>query len=378
MTADVGFLRELVTTPGPSGFEEPVQEVVRRRFAAVAAPETDVLGNVVATVNRRVAARRDRRARRPARSAGDLGRRARLRLLRQARRHRRHAAARPGRRLWGRDGAVDGVIGKRPTHLIPEAERGKAPEIADSGSTSAPATAPRRSPASPAATRSPSLPTSSSSAAASSPAAASTTAPASTWWRGPSSSTRLIPAPPSSPLSRRSRKRQVHGGARAVAPPAARLRHRRRRRVATDQPEVDSGAPAAPPRSAADHLSGRRQHRAHRACARWRPPRRCRCSSRRSRRHPDRQQWLQTTGAGAAALNLGIRALHALAPRGRAPRRPRSGGAAHRRRRASSRRVIKLAAASAGPALVSSTPRPRGAARRWGRWCSARNGADVA
>ena len=51
MTADVGFLRELVTTPGPSGFEEPVQEVVRRRFAAVAAPETDVLGNVTATVN---------------------------------------------------------------------------------------------------------------------------------------------------------------------------------------------------------------------------------------------------------------------------------------------------------------------------------------
>ena len=39
----------------------------------------------------------------------------------------------PGRAVvvWGRGGAVDGVIGKRPTHLIPEAERGKAPDVAD-------------------------------------------------------------------------------------------------------------------------------------------------------------------------------------------------------------------------------------------------------
>ena len=51
MTPDVGLLRDLVTAFGPSGFEQPVQEVVRRRLAAVAAPETDVLGNVVATVN---------------------------------------------------------------------------------------------------------------------------------------------------------------------------------------------------------------------------------------------------------------------------------------------------------------------------------------
>ena len=38
MTPDVGFLRDLVTAFGPSGFEQPVQEVVRRRVARVAAP----------------------------------------------------------------------------------------------------------------------------------------------------------------------------------------------------------------------------------------------------------------------------------------------------------------------------------------------------
>lgn len=132
MTADVGFLRELVTTPGPSGFEEPVQEVVRRRFAAVAAPETDVLGNVVATVNPGGSPRVVIAA-----HADQLGL--------QVTWVDEHgfvyfdklggidAMLLPGRAvvLWGRDGAVDGVIGKRPTHLIPEAERGKAPEIAD-------------------------------------------------------------------------------------------------------------------------------------------------------------------------------------------------------------------------------------------------------
>jgi len=132
MTADVGFLRELVTAPGPSGFEEPVQELVRRRFAAVAAPETDVLGNVVATVNPGgaphvvVAAHADQ--------IGlqvtwvdehgfvyfdKLGGVDPLLL--------------PGRAvvIQGRRGAVVGVVGRRPMHLIPEAERGKAPDIAD-------------------------------------------------------------------------------------------------------------------------------------------------------------------------------------------------------------------------------------------------------
>ena len=36
MTADLEFLRELVMAPGPSGFEQPVQEVVRARLAPLA------------------------------------------------------------------------------------------------------------------------------------------------------------------------------------------------------------------------------------------------------------------------------------------------------------------------------------------------------
>jgi len=132
MTVDVGFLRELVTTPGPSGFEEPVQEVVRRRLATVADPETDVLGNVTATVNAGgsphvlIAAHADQ-----------IG----LQVTWVDERGFVYfdklggvdAMLLPGRAVvvWGRGGAVEGVIGKRPTHLIPEAERGKAPDVAD-------------------------------------------------------------------------------------------------------------------------------------------------------------------------------------------------------------------------------------------------------
>ena len=50
MAPDVGLLRDLVTAFGPSGFEQPAQEVLRRRVAPVAAPETYVLGNVDATL----------------------------------------------------------------------------------------------------------------------------------------------------------------------------------------------------------------------------------------------------------------------------------------------------------------------------------------
>src|ERR1700690_3077698 len=132
MKPDVGFLRDLVTAFGPSGFEQPAQEVLRRRVARVAAPETDVLGNVVATVNPGgspslvVAAHADQ--------IGlqvtwvdehgfvyfdKLGGVDRLLLA--------------GRAvvIQGRQGAVDGVVGKRPTHLIPEADRGKAADICD-------------------------------------------------------------------------------------------------------------------------------------------------------------------------------------------------------------------------------------------------------
>jgi len=130
MTADVEFLRTLCLAPGPSGFEEPVQEVVRRRVAALAAPRTDVVGNVTAGVNPEgsphvvVAGHADQIGLQVTYVDDDgfvyfekLG--SIDPLLLPGRAVVIHAAA----------GPVAGVVGKRPTHMIPEAERGRAPEI---------------------------------------------------------------------------------------------------------------------------------------------------------------------------------------------------------------------------------------------------------
>lgn len=49
---DFQFFRELIEAPSPSGFEQPAQRVIRRALEGVADElRTDVLGNVIATVN---------------------------------------------------------------------------------------------------------------------------------------------------------------------------------------------------------------------------------------------------------------------------------------------------------------------------------------
>jgi endoglucanase len=49
---DFQFFQELVEAPSPSGFEQPAQRVIRRALEGVADElRTDVLGNVIATVN---------------------------------------------------------------------------------------------------------------------------------------------------------------------------------------------------------------------------------------------------------------------------------------------------------------------------------------
>ena len=49
---DFYFFKELVEAPSPSGFEQPAQRVIRTALAGVADElRTDVLGNVIATVN---------------------------------------------------------------------------------------------------------------------------------------------------------------------------------------------------------------------------------------------------------------------------------------------------------------------------------------
>lgn len=49
-TLDLDFFRDLCLAPGPSGYEEPVQQVVARHARAYAEVETDALGNVLAHV----------------------------------------------------------------------------------------------------------------------------------------------------------------------------------------------------------------------------------------------------------------------------------------------------------------------------------------
>lgn len=130
MAADLEFLRDLCVAPGPSGYEQPVQEVVRQRIAALAEPVTDVLGSVSADVNPSgtpqmvLVAHVDQIGLQLTYVDDDgfvyfelLGG-VDLMLL-------------PGRSLviHNAAGPVVGVVGKRPTHVIPESERGRAPAL---------------------------------------------------------------------------------------------------------------------------------------------------------------------------------------------------------------------------------------------------------
>ena len=51
MAVDVDFLRDLSTAPGVSGYEEPVQRIVRDRLSRIASPEVDAFGDVLGEVN---------------------------------------------------------------------------------------------------------------------------------------------------------------------------------------------------------------------------------------------------------------------------------------------------------------------------------------
>ncbi|MDA3903231.1 MAG: M42 family metallopeptidase [Desulfuromusa sp.] len=49
---DFAFLKELVETPSPSGFEQPAQRIIRRQLEGVADDlQTDVMGNLIARLN---------------------------------------------------------------------------------------------------------------------------------------------------------------------------------------------------------------------------------------------------------------------------------------------------------------------------------------
>ncbi len=130
MDLDLEFLRELCLSPSPSGFEGAVQAVVRRRLQGVAEPQADPLGNVWATVG-------------PADGphvlavahADQIG--AILTHVDEAGYLRLDVigwldvALLPGHTVivHGAGGPVRGVVGRLPTHIVPEDERGKVGPI---------------------------------------------------------------------------------------------------------------------------------------------------------------------------------------------------------------------------------------------------------
>jgi putative aminopeptidase FrvX len=131
MPNHIDLLRNLCLAPGPTGFEAPVQEVVRRRLEALAPVHGDPLGNVWAEV-------------------GEPGRRPLVAVAAHAdqiglivthvdadgyvfvaRIGGVAPALVPGRHfvIHGRGGDVHAVGGRKPTHIIPAEDRDKAPPL---------------------------------------------------------------------------------------------------------------------------------------------------------------------------------------------------------------------------------------------------------
>src|SRR5262245_35562902 len=127
------FLKDLLTSPSPSGYEQPVQTVVRNYVGAFADEvRTDWHGNVIAAVNPGGAPR--------IMLAGHCDQ---LGLM------VKHIDARGsvwadsiggwdiqmliGQQMviWGQNGAVPGVIARKPIHLLSADDRKKVPELKD-------------------------------------------------------------------------------------------------------------------------------------------------------------------------------------------------------------------------------------------------------
>lgn len=127
---DIDFLRALCAAPGPTGFEAPAQEVLRRRLAGLATPQSDPLGNLWADVPAEGAPRVVVTG-----HADQIGL-----IVTYVDEHGFvffdkvggvDAQLLPGRHLviHGAGGPVDAVVGRKPTHIIPKDEQGKAPAL---------------------------------------------------------------------------------------------------------------------------------------------------------------------------------------------------------------------------------------------------------
>ena len=130
MGLDREFLRELCLCPSPSGFEGAVQDVLRRRLIGVAEAEADAIGNLWAS-----AGPTDGPSVVAVAHADQIG--LIVTHVDEAGFVRFDAVGwldqqlLPGHTILvhGRGGPVRGVVGRPPTHVVPEAERGKAAPI---------------------------------------------------------------------------------------------------------------------------------------------------------------------------------------------------------------------------------------------------------
>lgn len=133
----LAFLKELLETPSPSGYEQQIQAVVRRWIAPHADKvTTDRHGNVIAL----------RRAARPSESTPRImlaGHCDQIALMVQHIDENGFLYVQPiggwdmqillGQRLtvWGKQGPLPAVIGRRATHLLTPEERNKVPGFTD-------------------------------------------------------------------------------------------------------------------------------------------------------------------------------------------------------------------------------------------------------
>ena len=130
MCLDLEFLRELCLCPAPSGFEGRVQAVLRRRLAGVAETHADPLGNLWAETGPEAGPRVLAVA-----HADQIG--MIVTYVDEAGYLRVDAVGwldqqlLPGHTVLvhAASGPVRGVVGRPPTHIVPEAERGKAAPI---------------------------------------------------------------------------------------------------------------------------------------------------------------------------------------------------------------------------------------------------------
>jgi len=131
--ASLAFLKQLVETPSPSGFEQPAQELVRREVAAIADEvTTDVHGNVTAVLNPTA----DFRVM-LAGHVDEIG----MMVTHVSDKGYIHCSAIggvdvtlvPGQRVHVHNerGAVVGVVGKKAIHLLTEEERRRTPRLHD-------------------------------------------------------------------------------------------------------------------------------------------------------------------------------------------------------------------------------------------------------